>query len=102
MKLADIFAIIAGMTPFITSLIQLAEKTLSGQEGAVKKENVMGVVQAGVSGMIAISQGPQKDTWKGVNDAMPVISTLVDSTVSMLNATGAWDKPNIENLQPSQ
>jgi len=70
--------------PLVSSLVQLAEKAVTGvKQGAVKKQLVVDGVNTLASGMAAMSNGGQKDTWTAIGQIAPV---LIDPLVEIMNA----------------
>lgn len=77
----------------IPKLVSLAEGVWSwkAKSGADKKEFVTNTLQGIVGSMQQVSTGGQKETW---DNLAPAISMLIDGSVAMANAVGAFEDEN--------
>jgi len=74
----------------LPSIIKVVESVFSKvpKSGAQKKAAAMDGLSQFAKGMEAISTGGQKDTWKAINENMPAIDSLIDTSVTAMNNMG--------------
>lgn len=79
----DWLDIFSKVTPFVISMIGIAEKAFDGQpkSGAEKKKMVVDATRNVIGGAYSASTGGQKETWEKL--AKPV-DGLVDATCNFL------------------
>ena len=77
---------------YLPSLVSLAEGIFSWKKksGALKKSFVKGTLKTIFTGVAAESTGGQKTTWDALETS---VDMLIDSTVKIANAAGAFDEP---------
>lgn len=90
MTLAALLPLIVWAVP---KLVSIAEGIFSwkAKSGADKKQFVTNTLQGVVGSMQQVSTGGQKETW---DNLAPAISMLIEGSVAMANAIGAFDDEN--------
>lgn len=83
------------VTAILPSFLRVVEGFFSKKpkSGAEKKEAAMGGLAGFAKGMETVSTGGQKETWRAINENMPIISELIDQTVTTMNDVGLFDSP---------
>jgi len=66
------------LLPLITNLIKIAESVLGDGTGVKKKAFVVDGVTQVIKAMPSVSTGGQKESWEAINNAMPLIKSLID------------------------
>lgn len=87
----NIFKMILQLLPFVTEMMQIAERAQDGgpKTGEEKKEMVTGATKAVVDAVVSVSTGGQAETWGIIGK---VIDPFIDAACSIFNAIGIFKK----------